>query len=96
MFERAFPRWGFAIWRGLLFVGILAFLGSVVFGALHGFATLRADYSSHTDSQAVPPSHRPKAEKPSADAIPLVGPKAHNCTITGGTNSGVQVQNCQN
>lgn len=109
-FERAFPRYGFAIWRSLLVVGIVAFLGAVGFGALHGFAVLRTDYTPSQPPAFAPPS--PAAissdarSNPSA-ALPLSAPKGgkgiaapmvggtHNCEISGGTNNGVQLQNCR-
>lgn len=59
VFERAFPKWGFAVWRALLVLVILAFFSGIVFGALHGFATLRADFTPYTETPAVSKTEKP-------------------------------------
>jgi hypothetical protein len=76
VFERAFPKWGFAIWRGLLVVGIVSFLGAVIFGGLHGLATLRSDYGPDARTTTPSPTQAPqpaRAEKPVPE-IPMKSP----------------------
>lgn len=60
LFERAFPKWGFVIWRGVMTVGIMAFVGFVASGALHEFAALRDDFSSKAPTQTAE-SHQPNS-----------------------------------
>jgi len=56
MLERAFgPIWGPRLFRLLAVVAIVILLGSAVFGGLHGFATLRADYTSSDKPAPTPP-----------------------------------------
>lgn len=77
MFERAFPKWGFAVWRGLMAVGVLVFLGGVAFFGLHGFATLRADFGY----SAVPPV--------ASQATPSGFHSAQECGVQPGVGIGI-------
>lgn len=110
VFERAFPRYGFAIWRSLIAVGTVAFLGAVGFAALHGFAILRTDYAASpspastfpspaaisSDARSNPSASFPLSAPKSGKGIaaPMVG-GAHNCEISGGTNNGTIAQSCR-
>lgn len=52
MLQKAFgKKWGFRIWRLLVAVVVIAILGGVGFGTLHGYATLRDDFGSKATAQ---------------------------------------------
>ena len=45
VFERALGKqWGFRVWRALIVVLVVCAFGGAVFGGIHGYATLRADF----------------------------------------------------
>ena len=59
VFERAFgQKWGLRVWRGLVMLAVVAAIGGAVFGGLHGYATLKADFSPHVETAQS--SQRPK------------------------------------
>jgi hypothetical protein len=65
VFERAFgPKWGFRVWRGLVVLAVLAAVGGAIFGGLHGYATVRSDFTPRvevaTQPQAISQSQNPK------------------------------------
>jgi hypothetical protein len=98
VFQQAFGKYGFAIWRTLLAVAIAAFLGSVGFAALHGYATLRSDYPGvvHTSVQTepktktenVPPKARTTSQSSGLADYALQLNGCGTINITGGNFSG--------